>query len=101
MRIDEITINIPIKIDLDGETPRVNVAGKDASDDDNDSDKLDQNPVMISPQQQELELKKSEQGKESPSIDKMLDNDDEGDEDTTDQDDDIDDLKTLAGFFNK
>ena len=94
MRIDEITINIPITIDLDGDKPRVNVAGKDATDD----DELDQNPVMISPQQQELELKKAEQGKDSPSIDKMLDDEDEGDEDATDQDDNVDNLRTLAGL---
>jgi len=93
MRIDEITINIPITIDLDGDKPRVNVAGKDAVDD----DEMDQNPVMVSPQQQELELKKAEQGKDSPVIDKMLDDDDEG-EDTTDQEDNIDNIKALAGL---
>ena len=93
MRIDEITINIPITIDLDGVKPRVNVAGKDATDD----DELDQNPVMVSPQQKELELKKAEQGKDSPVIDKMLDDDDEG-EDTTDQEDNIDNIKALAGL---
>jgi len=94
MRIDEITINIPITIDLDGDKPRVNVAGKDAAGD----AELDQNPVMISPQQQELELKKAEQGKDSPSIDKMLDDEDEGEEDATDQDDNVDNLRTLAGL---
>ena len=94
MRIDEITINIPITIDLDGAKPRVNVAGKDATD---DEELLDQNPVMVSPQQQELELKKAEQGKDSPVIDKMLDDDDEG-EDTTDQEDNIDNIKALAGL---
>ena len=93
MRIDEITINIPITIDLDGDKPRVNVAGKEAVDD----DEMDQNPVMVSPQQQELELKKAEQGKDSPFIDKMLDDDDEG-EDTTDQEDNIDNIKALAGL---
>ena len=94
MRIDEITINIPIKIDLDGDKPRVNVAGKDAVDD----DELDQNPVMMNPQQQELELKKAEQGKQSPSIDKMLDDDDEGDEENTDETQEISNLKALAGM---
>jgi len=94
MRIDEITINIPITIDLDGDKPRVNVAGKDAVDD----DELDQNPVMMNPMQQELELKKAEQGKNSPSIDKMLDDDDEGEEEETDQDDNVANLKALAGI---
>jgi hypothetical protein len=93
MRIDEITINIPIKIDLDGAEPKVNVAGKDATDDD-----IENNPVMVSPQQQELELKKAEQGKDSPVIDKMLDDEDTGSEEETDQDDNVDNLKTLAGL---
>jgi len=94
MRIDEITINIPIKIDLDGDTPRVNVAGKDATGD----EELDQNPVMVSPQQQELELKKAEQGKDSPVIDKILDDDDEGDEEVDNPTDGVDNIKALAGL---
>jgi len=94
MRIDEITINIPIQIDLDGDKPKVNVAGKDAVDDDD----LDQNPVMMNPMQQELELKKAEQGKNSPVIDKMLDDDDEGNEESSDQDDNVENLRTLAGL---
>ena len=94
MRIDEITINIPIKIDLDGDTPRVNVAGKDATGD----EELDQNPVMVSPQQQELELKKAEQGKESPVIDKILDDDDEGAEEVDNPTDGVDNIKALAGL---
>jgi len=93
MRIDEITINIPIKIDLDGYEPRVNVAGKDATDD----KELDDNPVMISPLQQELELKKSEQGKDSPVIDDILDDEDIGGEET-DQDDNVENLRKLAGL---
>jgi hypothetical protein len=100
MRIDEITINIPIKIDLDNGKPSVKVAGKDAVDkDDSDDEKFDQNPVMISPQQQELELKKSEQGKDSPVIDKMTDDDEEGDEEDSDHDENnMDNLRTLAGI---
>ncbi len=94
MRIDEITINIPIKIDLDGDKPSVKVAGKTAD----DSNELDQNPVMVSPLQQELELKKAELGKGSPVIDKMLDDEDEGNEDETDEEQYIGNLKTLAGL---
>lgn len=94
MRMDEITINIPITIDLDGIKPRVNVAGKDATDD----DELDQNPVMMNPLQQELELKKAELGKRSPVIDKMTDDEDVGAELNTDQPDNIENLKTLAGL---
>ncbi len=95
MRIDEIVINIPITIDLDGVKPRVNVAGQDATDDD---EELDQNPVMINPLQQELELKKAELGKKSPVIDKMTDDEDVGAELDTDQPDNIENLKTLAGL---
>jgi hypothetical protein len=94
MRMDEITINIPITIDLDGAKPRVNVAGKDAEDD----EELDQNPVMMNPLQQELELKKAELGKNSPVIDKMIDDENIGDETADDQDDSINNLKTLAGL---
>ena len=92
--MDEITINIPITIDLDGIKPRVNVAGKDATDD----DELDQNPVMMNPLQQELELKKAELGKRSPVIDKMTDDEDVGAELNTNQPDNIENLKTLAGL---
>ena len=95
MRIDEITINIPISIDLDGATPRVNVAGKSATGDD---EELDQNPVMVSPLQQDLELRKAELGKKSPSIDKILDNDDIGDDEDTDQEDNVKNLRKLAGL---
>ena len=94
MRIDEIVINIPITIDLDGVKPRVNVAGQDASDD----DELDQNPVMMNPLQQELELKKAELGKKSPVIDKMTDDENIGAENKNDQQDNIENLKTLAGL---
>jgi hypothetical protein len=91
MRMDEITINIPITIDLDGAKPRVSVAGKDAVAD----DELDQNPVMMNPLQQELELKKAELGKKSPVIDKIVDDEDIGEEPA---DDGIANLKTLAGL---
>lgn len=92
--MDEITINIPITIDLDGAKPRVNVAGKDAEGD----EELDQNPVMMNPLQQELELKKAELGKKSPVINKMIDDETIGKEPADDQDDSINNLKTLAGL---
>jgi len=92
MLIKEVTINIPIKIDLDGTgEPKVKVADKDA-------EELDQNPVMMNPQQQELELKKAALGKTSPSIEKMTDPDDEGDEEESDQEEGLDNIKTLAGL---
>ena len=95
MRIDEITINIPITIDLDGDKPRVNVAGKSAT---GDEDELDQNPIMVSPLQQDVELKKAELGKNSPVIDKLLDDDDTGDDEDTDQEDNVENLRKLAGL---
>ena len=94
MRMDEITINIPIKIDLDGGKPRVNVAGQDAEDD----EKLDQNPVMVSPLQQDLELKKAELGKKSPVIDKITDDEDVGEEEPDEFKNNLKNLKTLAGL---
>ena len=101
MRIDEITINIPITIDLDGDKPRVNVAGKDAGDD----DELDQNPVMINPLQQELELKKSEQGKASPVIDKLLADEEIGDEEIGDEEigdeDEVEQIVNIARRLNQ
>ena len=39
-----------------------------------------QNPVFVSPLQQELELNKADQGKESPVIDKITADDDIGQE---------------------
>ena len=39
-----------------------------------------QNPVFVSPLQQELELNKADQGKESPVIDKITADDDIGEE---------------------
>ncbi len=95
MRIDEITINIPITIDLDGDKPKVNVAGNDAVDVDKEEEPGE---MFINPLQQELELKKAEQGKDSPTIDKMLDDSDQADPEETDQSDNVDNLKTLAGL---
>lgn len=65
MRAREFTINVPITITINGDDDPV------VSTDYTDDSKLQQNPVMVSPQQQELELKKAELGKESPVIDKL------------------------------
>jgi hypothetical protein len=80
MRAKEFTINVPINIRINGNgDPEIDVG--------NDEEELDQHPVMMSPQQQELELKKSEQGKKSPYINTMLDDDPEvgDDEDEPDE----------------
>lgn len=49
---------------LDGESSGNDASAKDPSE-------LDPNPVFVPPLQHELELKKAEQGKESPIIDKL------------------------------
>lgn len=68
MRAKEFTINVPITISINGdEDPKISMPTQDQEDD----TELQQNPVMVSPQQQELELKKAEAGKESPVIDKL------------------------------
>jgi hypothetical protein len=74
MRSREFTINVPITITInDDEDPVVNT---DADQD--DGAELHHNPVMVSPQQQELELAKSAAGKSSPVIDKLTQPDDIG-----------------------
>ena len=69
MRAREFTINVPITIKINGdEDPIVNAGGQTPPEDDTE---LQQNPVMVPPQQQELELAKASAGKESPVIDKL------------------------------
>jgi hypothetical protein len=51
---------------------------------------------MVSPQQQELELKKAEMGKDSPIIDKLTQDHSIGDE-PLEQDDILQRIKTLLG----
>ena len=71
MRAREFTINVPIKININGDAdPEISV-------DDETDDEFDQNPVMMNPQQQELELKKAALGKRSPSIEKLIDDDED------------------------
>lgn len=71
MRAKEFVINIPINIRLNGDgDPEISTGDADMSDDDN---------MHISPLQQELELKKAEQGKSSLAIDQITkDEDDTG-----------------------
>lgn len=58
MRAKEFTINVPINIKINGDgDPEIDVAGEPQPD--------DTDPVFVSPQQQEIELKKAEQGKKS------------------------------------
>jgi hypothetical protein len=93
MRAKEFTINVPITITINGdEDPVVNAAGQ-TSPDELDTE-LQQNPVMISPQQQELELAKAAAGKDSPVIDKLTGQETVGEE-PPEQNDIIQQLKAL------
>lgn len=89
MRAKEFTINVPITISINGDdTPVVTQKPVTPTD-------LQQNPVMVTPQQQELELKKAELGKQSPVIDKLTQNDTIGDEPSFDVNEIISRIKNL------
>jgi hypothetical protein len=91
MRAKEFTINVPITISINGdEDPVISTPNQDQEDD----TELQQNPVMVSPQQQELELKKAELGKDSPVINKLTQDHTVGEE-PPDQDDILQRLKAL------
>jgi hypothetical protein len=79
MRAKEFTINIPIHITLNGDgDPEISMPGQAAPE---TTDQLDQNPVMVPPLQQGIELAKASLGKNSPVIDKITqDHPDIGDE---------------------
>lgn len=68
MRAREFTINVPITISINGDDDPVISTPAQGQEDDTE---LQQNPVMVSPQQQELEMKKAELGKDSPVVDKL------------------------------
>lgn len=69
MRAKEFVINVPITIKINGDgDPEVDTPIQTTQDDDTE---LQQNPVMVSPLQQELEIKKAQLGKDSPVIDKI------------------------------
>ena len=90
MRAQEFTINIPINIKINGDGEPEISTGQES----NDSE-LDQNPVMVPPLQQELELAKADQGKESPVIDNITSNDTIGAEDRGADDDLLSKIKQL------
>jgi hypothetical protein len=88
MRAKEFTINVPINIKINGDgDPEIDVAG-------NDSEEPDENPIYVSPLQQELELKKAAVGKDSAVIDKITAPDDIGEE-PPDETDDLSRIKEL------
>lgn len=91
MRAREFTINVPITISINGdEDPVISTPNQDQEDD----TELQQNPVMVSPQQQELEMKKAELGKSSPVIDKLTQDHTVGEE-PPEQNDILSTLKSL------
>ena len=73
MRAREFTINVPITIKINGDNdPEIDMPS-------NDEQEPDENPVFVSPLQQELELKKAEVGKNSSVIDDLTSDEDEDD----------------------
>lgn len=65
MKAREFTINVPITIKINGDDdPEINTV-------DDQGQRLQQNPVMVNPLQQDLELRKAALGKSSPVIDKL------------------------------
>jgi hypothetical protein len=66
MRAREFVINVPITIKINGDgDPEIDMPG---ADDARDPTELKDNPVMVPPLQQDIEMKKAEMGKDSPII---------------------------------
>lgn len=83
MRAREFVINVPITIKINGDgDPEIDMTG---SEEPKDPQELDPNPIMVSPLQQDLELRKAEVGKSSPVINDL----------TQDEQDPEDDNKPL------
>ena len=86
-----------ISIAGDGE-PEVNVSGNEpAADGYKKEDGLDPNPVHVPPLQQDVELRKAEQGKDSVVIDKIT-QDDVHSEDADDSDASMDKFRKDMGL---
>jgi hypothetical protein len=67
MRAREFVINVPITIKINGDgDPEIDMPN--AEEDPKDPSELDPNPVMVTPLQQDIELKKAQVGKVSPII---------------------------------
>lgn len=65
MRAREFVINVPITIKINGDgDPELDMGSNQAA----DPKKLKQDPIMVPPLQQQLELQKADQGKQSPVI---------------------------------
>lgn len=67
MRAREFVINVPITIKINGNgDPEIDMPGTE--EEPKDPSDLDPNPVMVTPLQQDIELKKAQVGKVSPII---------------------------------
>ena len=92
MRAREFTINVPITIKINGDNEPEVEAGQTS-----DGTDIQQNPVMVPPLQQELELHKAELGKNTPVIDKLIADQDIGQE----PEDNNDILSRILQLVNK
>jgi hypothetical protein len=69
MKSKEFIINVPINIKINGDgDPEIDAPVQDQED---DAEEPQQNPVMVNPLQQDLELRKAEAGKTSPVLDRI------------------------------
>ena len=96
----DIKVEIPINITIpqDGGDPKISVADKDTDTDDSAAEN-----VMVSPLQQEIEMAKAAQGKESPVIDKLTNDEEEVGEDEVKRSvyDEADELKHLKSLLKE
>lgn len=90
MRAREFTINVPINIKINGDgDPEIDMPST------SDSEEPDENPIYVSPLQQELELKKAAIGKDSAVIDKLVEPEDIGDDDNVEDEESPDELSQI------
>jgi len=68
MRAREFVINVPITIKINGDGDPELEMGQNNKDEPADPSQLKQDPVMVPPLQQQFELQKADQGKLSPVI---------------------------------
>jgi hypothetical protein len=75
MRAREFTINVPINIKINGDgDPEIDMPGQGEP---KDPSELDDDPIMVPPLQQDMELKKAQAGKDSPVIQDLTQDEEE------------------------
>ena len=83
MKAREFVINVPINIKIDGDgTPNLDMPNTKAADTVPDEEK-----VMMTPMDQELEMRKVEMGKDSKYVDQILSEPEDADVAPSDRDD--------------